>query len=129
MKYLIWIIFLPITVVLIVFGVNNRGLVPVDLWPLSLIIEIPLIALLFGVLLAGVVWGGVSAWLRAGSTRRIARQNAREVRTLTFENQRQGKIIESLKADTKTRNKHITHVLTAKDVDDDGTLKLEKTSS
>ncbi len=129
MKYLIWIIFLPIAVVLIVFGVSNRASVPVDLWPFSLIIEVPLFALLIGALLSGVIWGGVSTWLRAGSARREARQNAREVRSLTFENQRQGKTIESLKADIKTRDKRPAAVQPANDGGDSGLLKLEKTSS
>jgi uncharacterized integral membrane protein len=133
-KYLLWIIFLPLAVVLIVFGVSNRAAVPIDLWPFSLIIEVPLFVLLFGVMLIGVVWGGVATWLRAGATRREARLNARELKSLTFENQRQGRMIESLEADIKARDKQAADISpartsSARNPDSDGLLKLEKKTS
>lgn len=108
MKYLSWIILFPLALVLILFGVSNRGPVSVDLSPAPFIIDVPLYALLFGALLVGVVWGGVAAWLNAGRTRRDARQANRELRSMTMEDMRQKKEIESLKAEIKARDAQAT---------------------
>lgn len=104
MKYLSWIILLPLALALIIFGVSNRASVPIDLWPIPYQIDIPLFALLFGALLTGVLWGGVATWMRAGRKRRDSRQVTRDLRSLNLDNQHLKKEIEALKADAKARD-------------------------
>ncbi len=101
MKFLSWIILLPLAFVLIIFSVSNRGSVPIDLWPLPYGIEIPLYILLIATLLVGVLWGGVSTWMRAGQTRRAGRLKAQENRTLSSEITLLKKQVENLKAEIK----------------------------
>ncbi len=79
MKNLSWIILFPLAVVLIVFAVSNRGPVSVDLWPLSLVIDIPLFVLMFAALLAGIIWGGVATWRAARGSRKLSRSRAKDV--------------------------------------------------
>ncbi|NNE84727.1 MAG: LapA family protein, partial [Alphaproteobacteria bacterium] len=42
MKRLRWLITVPLALILIVFAVNNRHLVDVSLWPLGIVISLPL---------------------------------------------------------------------------------------
>ena len=129
MKYLSWIILLPLALVLILFGVNNRGTVPIDLWPAPFIIDIPLFALLFGALLIGVVWGGIAAWMNAGRVRRDARQANRDLRSLSLEEMRQKKEIESLKAELKARDAQAAQGLQTNASNDGGeVLKIESSA-
>lgn len=76
MKYLSWILTIPVTIVAVVFAVTNRAAATLNLWPLGITIEAPLFVLVLGSGLVGVVLGGVIAWLSAGR----ARQRAREAR-------------------------------------------------
>ncbi len=89
---------------LIAFAVVNRAPVAVDLWPLGIVVDIPLFVLLFGALLLGVLWGGLAAWGNAGKVRRANRQNARDVQSLRAETHRQKDRIATLEADLKARD-------------------------
>ena len=83
MKYFLWLITLPLTLVAVVFAIANRHAVMIDLWPLEFEppIELPLFSILLVTLLTGFVLGGAVTWLSAcrGSRPREARENARGV--------------------------------------------------
>lgn len=68
---------LPLGLGIIVFSIANRDSVEVNTWPLPFVAEIPLYILVLIALVAGVVWGGLSAWLAAGVLRRRNRENLR----------------------------------------------------
>ncbi len=63
---------------IIVFSVNNRAEVVLDLWPLDTVpVPVPVFALAFAALLAGFLAGGLIAWNSAGKSRKRARGEAR----------------------------------------------------
>ena len=77
-KVLYWIVALPLAAVIIVFSLNNRTEVTLDLWPLEVMtVPVPIFAVVLICLVAGFLVGGVVAWNSAGRTRRRARTEAR----------------------------------------------------
>lgn len=82
MKHLSWIVTLPLLAVAVIFAVNHRSVVTLDLWPLPIQLEA---ALYFVVLLAiflGFLVGGAVMWLSQHRVRRrmrAERQRAREL--------------------------------------------------
>lgn len=77
-KLLFWIFAVPLAVVVIIFSVNNRADVALDLWPLDTVTApLPVFSVVLASLLAGFLIGGVIAWLSAGETRKRARQMTR----------------------------------------------------
>jgi len=110
-KHLSWIILFPLAVLLIVFSVTNREAVSVDLWPFPVLIDVPLFAIVFAALLAGVLWGGISAWLNGGKSRRIARLKTREAEISASENSRLKDRIASMEADARATDSDNTRGL------------------
>jgi uncharacterized integral membrane protein len=89
-KIIAALILVPLAIVLIAFAVANRQIVTVSLDPFSAehpasTVTLPLFALIIGLLIAGVVVGGVAAWLRQSKWRRNARRLEREVSDLRAE--------------------------------------------
>jgi uncharacterized integral membrane protein len=86
-KVITLLILVPLAFVFAAFAVANRQTITVSLDPFdqahpAFTIALPLFALLLGVLVAGVVIGGVAAWMRQSRWRRAARlaqSQAREV--------------------------------------------------
>lgn len=77
-KVLFWIVMAPLAVAVIVFSLNNRTDVVVDLWPLDLVtVPLPVFALVLASLFAGFLAGGLTAWTSAGKTRKRARAETR----------------------------------------------------
>ncbi|CAA6605427.1 conserved exported hypothetical protein [Rhodospirillaceae bacterium LM-1] len=76
------LILLPITAILVVFAVSNRQSAVVSLWPLPYEIATPVFFLVLAPLILGVLLGGAAAWLAGGKSRRLARERARQIRTL-----------------------------------------------
>lgn len=72
-RFLTWLIMIPFALVVIVFSAVNRELVTLDLWPLPNEITVPVFTLVLAVFIVGFLWGGIVAWVSAGSTRRHAR--------------------------------------------------------
>ncbi len=63
---------------IIVFSVNNRTEVILDLWPLDTVpMPVPVYALALVALAAGFLAGGVVAWNSAGKSRKRARTETR----------------------------------------------------
>ena len=84
------LILIPLAIILISFAVANRETVVVSLDPFdqahpAFSYALPLFALILALIIAGVILGGVAAWLRQGKWRRAARLAEREARTLRAE--------------------------------------------
>lgn len=70
-----WLFMAPLFAASIVFALNNKSLVTLNLWPFGLMVELPIYLAMFFVLGVGVLIGGVVAWLgqsRVRSTLRAA---------------------------------------------------------
>ena len=83
-------ILIPLAIVIIAFAVANRQIVTVSLDPFSSehpasSLTLPLFVLILVLLIAGVVIGGVAAWLRQARWRRVARRLEREAEQLRGE--------------------------------------------
>ena len=81
------IIVVPLAVIFTAFAVANRQAVTVSFDPFSstspaYAATLPLFAVIFVVLILGVLVGGFAAWLRQGKWRRSARRLDGEVRAL-----------------------------------------------
>jgi len=81
------IIVVPLAIVIVAFAVANREAVTVSFDPFSstapaYAATLPLFAVLFVVLILGVIVGGIAAWLGQAKWRRNARRLEAEVRSL-----------------------------------------------
>lgn len=74
MKWISWIISLPLMAVAVVFAIANRHIVTLDLWPLAFSIDLPLFILVLGCLFAGLLIGAIIMWFTSGKNRRRARK-------------------------------------------------------
>jgi uncharacterized integral membrane protein len=86
-KIVTGIVVVPLVVFLVAFAVANRQAITVSFDPFSAAspaytATLPLFAVLFAVLILGVLIGGIAAWIRQGKWRRIARKLDGEVRAL-----------------------------------------------
>jgi uncharacterized integral membrane protein len=80
------LILLPVALAIVLFAVGNRAPVAVSLDPFvndppMFSAAVPLFLLLLLVLIAGVILGGASAWMRQSRWRRRARRLAAELKT------------------------------------------------
>lgn len=87
------LILVPLAIVLIAFAVANRQSVVVSLDPFDQAhpvqsLTVPLFALILALVIAGVIVGGIAAWLRQGKWRRAARLAQAEARELRAEVER-----------------------------------------
>ncbi len=81
-KLLFWIFAAPLAVLIIVFSVNNRAEVVLDLWPLDMVtVPLPVFSVVLASLLGGFLLGGGIAWLSGGEARRRARRMTRRAET------------------------------------------------
>ncbi len=89
-KIVTTIIVVPLAAVIVAFAVANRQAVTVSFDPFSATAPayaatLPLFAVIFAVLILGVLIGGIAAWLGQGKWRRSARQLDAELRALRQE--------------------------------------------
>ena len=76
-KMVFWIVVAPLAAAIIVFSVNNRENVVLDLWPLDLItVPLPVFSVMLAGIVAGFLAGGLVAWISAGKSRKRARLEA-----------------------------------------------------
>jgi uncharacterized integral membrane protein len=92
-RFLKALVLLPVAVLVILLAVANRTPVTVSLDPFTpdvpeIAAEVPLFAVIFAAVLAGVVIGGVATWLAQGKNRRERRIYRREVHHLRTETER-----------------------------------------
>lgn len=86
-KILTAVVVIPLALILIVFAVANRHAATVSLDPFAsnepaISVTLPLFALIFLVLIVGVLIGGAATWLRQGRWRWAARRLEAELRNL-----------------------------------------------
>jgi uncharacterized integral membrane protein len=89
-KLITALILVPLAIVLVAFAVANRQSVVVSFDPFdaahpAFALPVPLFALLLAALLAGVVIGGIAAWMRQSKWRRAARFAQGQARALDAE--------------------------------------------
>jgi len=77
-KRLSWILTVPLMVLAVVFAIANREVVTLDLWPLAIVVQLPLFLLVLGSALVGLLAGGIIVWFSGGQTRRRLREARRE---------------------------------------------------
>src|SRR5512146_3004509 len=81
------VIVVPLAIVILAFALANRQMVTVSFDPFSstspaYAASLPLFALVFVLVILGVIIGGVASWLRQSTWRRTARQLDSDVRAL-----------------------------------------------
>lgn len=73
-KVFFWIVAMPLAAAVIVFSVNNRAGVVLDLWPLDMVtVPLPVFSVVLAGLFAGFLMGGLVAWMSGGKARRRGR--------------------------------------------------------
>ena len=87
MRFLLWLITLPLIVAAVVFSVANRGVVEVDLWPFEKV-AIPVYLFLLVSLFIGFVLGAFIVVFSGGKARTRAREAEYRAGMLERENQR-----------------------------------------
>ena len=89
-KIVTWIVIVPVAAVIVAFAVANRQTVTISFDPFAAAspayaATLPLFAVIFVVLILGVLIGGIAAWIRQSKWRRSARKLDSDVRTLQQE--------------------------------------------
>jgi uncharacterized integral membrane protein len=91
-RFISALILVPLAIVLVVFAVANRQSVLVSFDPFNpahpdpaLSLTLPLFALILAMVIAGVIIGGIAAWLRQAKWRSRVRALERECRLLQRE--------------------------------------------
>ena len=79
------VILVPLGLVIVALAVANRDVVTISFDPFNtadpaMVVRAPLFVLVFVLVIAGVIIGGVAAWLRQTKWRRAARQDADRLR-------------------------------------------------
>lgn len=83
-----WFVLLPLCVVLALFALANRHWVEVRFDPLSATnpliapVNVPMFVVIYAMLIAGVVLGGMASWFAQGKQRREKRQWRKKAREL-----------------------------------------------
>jgi uncharacterized integral membrane protein len=89
MRWLSWIIMLPLAAAVIVFSVSNRAVTQVDFWPFGYGVELPVFGIVLASMLLGFMLGGIVAWLshakKQGQARAVARDAKREAKNAQHE--------------------------------------------
>jgi putative membrane protein len=81
-RYLSWIITIPIALVIVSFAVSNRDPVDLALWPLPFEITVPLYVAVLTALVLGFLAGGLVAWGAGHNYRAAARARGRKASQL-----------------------------------------------
>ena len=77
-KVFFWIVVMPLAAAVVVFSVNNRADVVLDLWPLDMVTRpLPVFSVVLAGLFAGFLIGGLVAWISGGKARRRARREGK----------------------------------------------------
>lgn len=71
-----WLIMVPAAVAVVIFALNNKETVTLNLWPFAMTLDVELYLLMTIVLGAGVVLGGVVSWAGAGRLRSELRKQS-----------------------------------------------------
>lgn len=99
LRALSWIVTLPLLAIAVIFAVNHRDAVPIDLWPLPMAVSVPLYMLVLVGIFVGFLIGGILTWLSQGRHRRRARQRGYRVEQLERDLDGVRKQLDALKTD------------------------------
>ena len=80
-----FLVLVPLGLVLVTFAVVNRHMVPVDLWPLPVSMQLPFAVAMMFIFVIGVLWGGMVSWMNALNSRRLARKSKRRASQLEIQ--------------------------------------------
>ncbi|AWK86290.1 lipopolysaccharide assembly protein LapA domain-containing protein [Azospirillum thermophilum] len=79
MRYLTWIITVPVALVAVLFAISNRDMVTLSLWPLPFTLDAPLYLAALLALAVGFLAGGFVTWNSQRRHRRRARREGDRV--------------------------------------------------
>ncbi len=85
MKYLRWIVTIPLAIVIVVFSVNNREGALIDPWPLGEPLFVPLYVLVLGAGAIGFLVGTTLQWLSNAPSRLQSRRKTGQISKLEAE--------------------------------------------
>lgn len=75
-RFLSWLIMVPAFIAVIIFALNNKTPVVLDLWPFGVTVEMPVYLAFLTALVAGALIGGTAAWWGQGRARGALREQA-----------------------------------------------------
>ena len=88
-KLIAAVVLIPLALVIVLFAVANRGPATLSLDPFSDVplvsVSLPMFLVVLGALIAGVIVGGMAAWLRQRKWRAAARRLDAEIKALRVE--------------------------------------------
>jgi len=92
-KIVSFLILVPLGLVIVALAVANRQVVTVSFDPFSaaapaFVLHAPLFVLVFVLVIAGVIIGGIASWLKQGKYRRAVRRTESELRSAREETDR-----------------------------------------
>jgi len=102
-KYLSWIVTLPLMAIAVIFAVQHRERVAVDLWPLPIQVEPPLYLLVLVGIFVGFLLGGLVVWVAQHRHRRLARDRRRRIGELERDLEQRARKIDSLRAQLRAQ--------------------------
>jgi uncharacterized integral membrane protein len=98
LKFISWILFLVIALIVAALSIANREVVTFSLDPLPFAFDLPLYALMLAAGFIGLIIGSVVTWLRGHGTRHENRLHKREVEELKGKNVRLTRELEEARA-------------------------------
>lgn len=75
MRYVSWLLTIPLAALAVSFSVSNLAPVTLELWPLPFQVQAPAFALVLVTLVAGFLLGGLVAWVGQHGHRKAERQH------------------------------------------------------
>jgi uncharacterized integral membrane protein len=107
-KIISFLILVPLGLVIVALAVANRQTVMVSFDPFNaaapaVVLHSPLFVLVFVLVIAGVIIGGIAAWLKQGKWRRAARRTENDLRAARNEIDRLRREITAREAALPTR--------------------------
>jgi uncharacterized integral membrane protein len=107
-KYFSWIISLPLLAIAVIFAVQHRQRVGIDLWPLPIEVAPPLYLLVMLAIFVGFVAGGFLTWISQGKHRKRARQRRYEAERLERELEQTRKKLDAARGQIRETNGEAT---------------------
>ena len=81
MRFLTWLIAIPVALIIIVFAISNRTPAIIDLSPLPFIINVPIWAIAVGAVLFGIIVGSAIKWMLDHRRRVVSISRARKLQS------------------------------------------------
>ena len=85
MRYVSWIITVPIILLIVLFALSNRETVTLALWPLPFVLDLPVYLAVLVPAAVGFVIGGSVAWASAARARKEVKRRRSQVAELSEE--------------------------------------------